>query len=154
MRNNWKFYHVGVIVQDIAKTVEYCKSLEATVGTPSVPSEFYLDSSTYLDYEVYGKTPGTLHKTKMLFVNMDGLLIELIQPLEGETLYKEFLDNQGEGVHHIAFHVDDLEEETAKLVRKGFVVITKVKLASGISFAYFDTAKVGNLITELVQPQR
>jgi len=151
MENSWKFYHVGVIVRDMDKTVEYYKSLGATVGIPRLPSEFYIDSSKCLHYEIRGKIPDSLHKTKMLLVDITGFLLELIQPMEGETLYKEFLDRQGEGAHHMCFYVDDLEEEGAKLVRKGFPIITKVTLPSGASFAYFDTTEFGNLVTELVQ---
>ena len=34
---------------------------------------------------------------------MGSLEIELIQPLEGQSPHKEFLDSKGEGIHHIAF---------------------------------------------------
>ena len=151
MENNWKFYHIGLVVQDMDEAVAYYRSLGATIGIPRLPSEFYLDSSKCLHYELHGKAPASLHKVKALLVNIDGLLIELLQPLEGETLYKEFLERQGEGTHHMAFYVDDLEEESAKLVQKGFPVITKGTFQSGVSFAYFDTTKFGNLVTELVQ---
>lgn len=146
-----EFYHIGLIVSDIARAIEHCQSLGCTLGIPRLPSEFFLDSSTYLDYEVCGKRPDTLHKTKMMFVNIHGLLIELVQPIEGETMYKEFLNTKGEGIHHMAFYVDDLEEETAKLIEKGIPAITKIKLATGVALTYFDTTKIGNLITELVQ---
>ncbi len=154
MEDNWNFYHVGVIVRDITKAVEHYQSLGCTLGTPRFPIEFFLDSRTYLGYEVYGKTPESLHNTKVMYVNLHSFLIELMQPLEGESLYKKFLDNQGEGVHHIAFTVDNLEEEAAKLIEKGFPVITKVKRTGGSAFAYFDTSKVDNIIIELVQPPK
>ena len=35
---------------------------------------------------------------------------ELIQPLEGPSIYKEFLEEKGEGLHHVAFAVDDYDQ--------------------------------------------
>ena len=147
MESNWKFHHVAVVIQDMDKAVEYYQSL----GIGELLPEFMLDSSTYTDYEVYGKKPDTIDKTRMRFVQINpSFKLELVQPLEGEPIYKEFLKSEGEGVHHIAYSVDDLKGETAKLAKKGIPVITRVKTQTG-GFAYFDTRKVGNVIIELIQ---
>ena len=151
MEDNWQFNHMAVIVKDITKVAKQYEYLGGTLGIPRFPSEFFLDSRKYQEYEVYGKTPETVHLTKVLFVNMNALLIELMQPIEGETLYREFLDNKGEGFHHIDFHVDNLEIEQAKLIKKGFPVITRVKFPHGSTIAYFDTSKAFNFIIELTQ---
>jgi len=149
MENNWKFHHMAVVVRDMDKAVEYYQSL----GIATFKPEFMLDSSTYTYYEVYGKTPAPdiIDKTRMMFVQIGPFQLELVQPLEGEPIFKEFLKSKGEGVHHIAYTVDDLEGETAKLVEKGIPVITKVKMQTGTGFAYFDVRKVGNVIIELIQ---
>ncbi len=149
MENNWKFHHMAVVVRDMDKAVEYYQSL----GIATFKPEFMLDSSTYTYYEVYGKTPtpDTIDKTRMRFVQIGSFQLELVSPVEGEPIYKEFLKSKGEGVHHIAYTVDDLEGETAKLVEKGISVITKVKMQTGTGFAYFDIRKVGNVIIELIQ---
>ena len=139
---------MAVVVRDMDKAVEYYQSL----GIATFQPEFMLDSSTYTDYKVFGKTPDTIDKTRMRFVQISSFQLELVQPVEGETIYKEFLKNKGEGVHHIAYTVDDLEEETAKLAKKGIPVITRVYRGStGAGFAYFDIRKVGNVIIELIQ---
>jgi len=146
MGDNWKFHHMAVVVQDMDKAVEYYQSL----GIATFQPEFMLNSSTYVDYEVYGKTPDTIDKTRMRFVQIGSFRLELVQPVEGGPIYKEFLKSKGEGTHHIAYTVDDLEVEAAKLVGKGIPVITKVKTQTG-GFAYFDIRKVGNVIIELIQ---
>jgi len=147
MENNWKFHHTAVVVKDMDKAVEYYQSLGIAIFKP----EFMLDSSTYTDYKVKGKTPDTIDKTRMRFVQIGSFQLELVQPVEGEPIYKEFLQNEGEGTHHIAFIVDDLEGEMAELVEKGIPVIAKGKMQNGASFAYFDIRKVGNVIIELIQ---
>jgi len=138
---------MAVVVWDMDKAVEYYQSL----GIATFKPEFVLDSSTYTDYKVYGKTPNTIDKTRMRFAQIGPFQLELVQPVEGEPIYREFLKSKGEGVHHIAYTVDDLDEETAKLVEKGISVITRVTLQTGTSFAYMDVRKVGNVIIELIQ---
>ncbi len=151
MENNWKFHHVAVVVQDMDKAVEYYQSL----GIGEFLPEFMLDSSTYTDYEVYGKKPTIIDKTRMRFIQIGpSFKLELVQPLEGEPIYKEFLKSKGEGIHHVAYIVDDLKEETAKLAKKDIPLITRVYRGStGAGFAYFDIRKVGNVIIELIQRQ-
>ena len=73
-------------------------------------------------------------------------VIEIIQPLEGRFVNKEFLDTVGEGVNHIAFEVDDLAAERARLEAMGFKPVYHSPV-----FAYFDTRSQGNLMIELKQ---
>ena len=49
--------------------------------------------------------------------------LELIQAVEGESPYKEFLDSKGGGIQHIAYAVDDLDKEVAKLSSQGANVL-------------------------------
>jgi len=148
MEETWRFHHMAVVVRDMDKAVEYYQSL----GIATFQPEFMLDSSTYTDYKVYGKTRDTIDKTRMRFLQIGPFQLELVQPLEGDPLYNEFLKSKGEGVHHIAYLVDDLEKETAELAKKGIPVITRVyRGTSGAGFAYFDIRKVGNVIIELIQ---
>ena len=85
---------------------------------------------------------------------MGPLGIELLQPVQGETVHKELLESTGEGIGHVAYTVDDLEEETAKLVERGFPVILSIRPAGQTkrSAVYIDTrSKFSNLIIELMQ---
>ncbi len=148
MESEWKFHHMAVVVRDMDKAVEYYKSL----GIATFEPEFMLDSSTYRGYEVYGKKSDNLDKTRMMFVQIGSFQLELVEPIEGEPIYKDFLKDHGEGTHHIAYSVDDLDKETAELTEKGIPVITRVDLASGVAFAYFDFREGGgNLLIELIQ---
>ena len=64
------------------------------------------------------------------------------------------LERAGEGVGHVAYTVDDLEAETAKLVERGFPVILSIRHAGNDtrSAVYLDTrSKFSNLIIELMQ---
>ena len=70
--------------------------------------------------------------------------------LEGETPVKEFLEKKGEGIQHIGFFVDDLDQETAKMAERGFTVTQSGELPN-VKWAYFDTDAVGGVAIELMQ---
>ena len=145
---NWEFHHVATVVKDMDAAVKYYESL----GIFTFQPEFALDATTYVEYEVYGKpVTNSNDKTRMRFASIGPYRIELVSPVQGHPLYVDFLKEKGEGIHHIAFYVDDLETEIKKLKAKGISMLTKVKRAPGRGFAYFDVRKQGNLILEIIQ---
>ena len=83
MGKSWKLHHIAVVVRDIDKAVEYYQSL----GIASVGREVIF--------------PESKPKIRAKFVQIGSVPIEFIQPVEGESPYKEFLDRKGEGIQHI-----------------------------------------------------
>ena len=140
-----KVSHVGIVVRDMDKAIEYYQSLG--IG----PFESSKKGHLATDRKVYGK-PADDAKIKSRVVQMGQLYLELVQPVEGEAIQKEFLKTKGEGINHLGFLVDDIDKETAKLEEKGFKVISSTRYAGGGGIAYFDTDKVGGVIFELIQP--
>jgi len=145
--SDWQFRGVGIAVRDLDSTAEYYQSLGITTLQPEV----MLDSSSCEDFRAYGKAPDGVARARARMAQVGPLLYEFVQPLEGETIYKECLDKRGEGINNIAFTVDDLEEETARLVENGVAVLLSGKPRTGGAFAYFDTREVGNIMVKLVQ---
>ncbi len=144
MQENWTLRHVGLVVKNMDKAVEYYKSIGlATSESP----DHVLDSKSFADLKTYGKSNASNWKIKIKMVNIGPLTLELTEPLEGDNVNGEYLDSIGEGANHIAFVVDDLEKETEELAKKGIPVIYYGKG----QYAYFDTRKVGNVIIELMQ---
>jgi len=86
-------------------------------------------------------------KIRMAFAYIGGVEIELIQCIEGRIFQSRFLDTWGEGVHHIAWQVDDVDEEVKKLVAKG----AKLFVHDPGRFAYLDGGGAGGAIFELQQ---
>jgi methylmalonyl-CoA/ethylmalonyl-CoA epimerase len=84
-----------------------------------------------------------------------GVEIELIQPLEGDTPYADFLREGGEGLHHLGVKVDDLDETLASLAGHGIrPVFSHSYPEIGLAFAYLDTDRVGGVMLELIQMRR
>ncbi len=146
MENNWELHHIGVAVKDIDKAVEYYQSL----GIATLKSEILFKSSDFAGFKVNGKTPDTIVKLRIRFVLVGSTQFELIQPVEGESPQKDFLNSRGDGINHIAYTVDDIDKETDKMLKKGVKAIFSGKSKTA-HFAYFDTRGVGNVIIELVQ---
>ena len=144
MGNNWQLHHIGVVVRDMDKVVEYLQSLDIAEFQP----ERMVESAALPEYTIHGKTPQIPIKLRVRFAQIGPVAFELLQPIEGETLQKKFLDSQGEGVEHVAFMVDDLDKETAELVKRGLPVIHTVK-THDFRLAHFDTQKFANIKIEL-----
>ena len=51
--------------------------------------------------------------------------IELLEATKVDSPIAKFIDKKGEGIHHIAFDVDDIESEVKRLKREGFIVLNE-----------------------------
>ena len=93
---------------------------------------------------------GTLRMFKLALVDLNGVELELAQPLDAQTYHKEHVEAHGNtGLHHICFPVADVASETEKFKAKGGIVLAD--MAPGCSYIQFPNA--GNVIIELV-PKR
>jgi catechol 2,3-dioxygenase-like lactoylglutathione lyase family enzyme len=66
--------------------------------------------------------------------------LELIAPVNGDSIYTEFLDRAGPGLHHICVEVDDVE---AALANCGAEVVQRGVMPGGMEFAYVTAAQAG-----------
>ena len=88
-------------------------------------------------------------RAKLSFFSFGAITIELIEPIGGPSTWKECLDKNGEGVHHLGFRVRDMKEALAILNGKGFATIQTGDFTGG-SYAYVDTTPVLHVIVELL----
>jgi methylmalonyl-CoA/ethylmalonyl-CoA epimerase len=77
---------------------------------------------------------------------------ELIEPLDGESIYARFLSEKGEGVHHVGVAVPDFDETVAAQAKRGNGVLLGGDYR-GISFAYLATDRDLGVITEIFSGQ-
>ena len=87
---------------------------------------------------------------KQLCTKIGDIELELIQPGEEESPWKDFLDSKGEGIQHLGFKVDDLKDVIAKLVKQGASVFVTGKARGRLQAAYVDLG-VGDIIVELME---
>jgi 4-hydroxyphenylpyruvate dioxygenase-like putative hemolysin len=75
--------------------------------------------------------------------------MELIQPLEGPSIWKEFLNKRGEGLHHVQSLVQNPKVALAKFKEMGVDVLMSGKIANNI-FYYMDTEPLLGIILEFI----
>ena len=73
---------------------------------------------------------------------------ELIEPLDEESIYAQFLAEKGEGVHHVGVAVDDFHDTVAAQAERGNGVLLGGDYR-GVSFAYLATDRDIGVITEI-----
>lgn len=76
--------------------------------------------------------------------------IELVEPVSGESLHNDFMAKHGEGLYHLRFLVDDIDETTQIMNSEGFPTLMSGGLSDG-GFAYYDTADTLKCIWEASQ---
>ena len=82
---------------------------------------------------------------------VNGIGFELIEPLTGPSIYKEWLEEHGEGIHHVAVSVHDPEESRQlkeRFAANGADVMMEGRIAGSIEYYYLDTQPLLKLIIE------
>ncbi len=97
--------HIGIAVNDIASTGKLYETL--------------LKTSVYKIEEVESEG------VKTAFLQCGPNKIELLEAISPDSPIRKFIEKRGEGIHHIAFDVDDIEAEMARLKQDGFVLLSE-----------------------------
>lgn len=144
----WTPSHIGLIVRNLEESARHYESLGF-----SFQAQVDRDSSQIADYQVYGKKRENPEKWSLRIASVGPYRIELVCPTQGETLFEERLKKKGEGIHHVAFTVDDLKAERARLTSMGIQELMRFIRADGTGASFFDLKNNGSFIVELIQGQ-
>jgi hypothetical protein len=93
--------------------------------------------------------------TLRLALNSRSPQFELIQPLDGPSVHADWLEERGEGFHHVGYVVRSLEQTTAEMEAAGHPVIARIHSFGGDrdgAAAYYDTADALGFLVEAVEP--
>lgn len=82
-----------------------------------------------------------------------GSRLELLQATSGESVIARFIERRGEGVHHLAVQVQDIEAAAAAVRRSGRRLVTdKVQVgAEGYRYVFVHPSGTGGVLLELVE---
>lgn len=89
-----------------------------------------LELSNELFQKLFGKTPYKLEKVESegvstSFFMMGDSKIELLEATNPESPIAKFIEKKGEGIHHIAFEVEDIYSEMKRLQAEGFILLSE-----------------------------
>jgi catechol 2,3-dioxygenase-like lactoylglutathione lyase family enzyme len=94
-------------------------------------------------------------RAKLSFYQTGQTVLELIQPVGGDTSWKDFLDKNGEGVQHIAFQVVDMEKSLESLRRQGMPLLHRGQYDSKDGeYAYVDSKDKLGVTLELLHSDK
>ncbi len=128
-----KINHIGIAV----------KSLET-----SIP--FYRDQ---LGMVFEGTEEVANQKVKVAFLQIGESRIELLEPTSADSPIAKFLEKKGEGIHHMAYEVADVEVALAEMKEKGIRLIdeTPRRGAHNSLIAFLHPKATGGVLTEICQ---
>ena len=125
---------IGVVVKDLQKAMERYWNLFG-IG----PWHIYTFQPPAVTNTTLRGKPARF-TMKLALTQVGNIQWELIQPLTGPSIYKEFLEQKGEGLHHVACDVGDYDQAVAVLKKHGIGILTSGDTPVD-SFAYMDTEK-------------
>ncbi|WP_119071393.1 VOC family protein [Aggregatilinea lenta] len=139
---------ICVIVDDVEK---YMKKYSEVFGLP-MPTEYHITAGhDETEAKYYGEP--TEAKAKITSFYFGKVQFELLEPLGGPSVWQDFLDQNGPGVHHIAFKVNGSNEVAASFEASGFPV-SQQGLFTGLPrgmYTYLNTDNALGTTVELLE---
>ena len=131
--------HVAIVVHDIEATTEAYAQLFGIDPPPVRMGQ----SPEYMG----GTTTG---KAKMAFLKLDNISLEFFEPLGGPSAWQDFLEENGEGVHHFGFWITGLDGLVEQFEAGDMPVVQRGGGDWG-RYRYVDTRKELGLMIELLE---
>jgi len=129
--NIQKIEHIGIAVKSIEKSLIFYEQI--------------LGLKCYAIEEVIEQ------KVKTAFLRVGETKIELLEPTSDESPIAKFIEKKGEGIHHIAFGVDETNNALKEVEKAGINIIDKIsrKGAEGLDIGFLHPKSTGGILIEL-----
>lgn len=129
-----KIAHIGVAVKNVDEA-----------------EKFY---SQILGLPIQGREESP--ENKVAFVPVGDTAVELLQGMTPEAPIAKFIEKKGEGIHHIAYQVDDIEKALEEMKAKGVPLIDQKprKGAHNSKIAFLHPKNTYGVLVELVEPAK
>jgi methylmalonyl-CoA/ethylmalonyl-CoA epimerase len=132
--------HIGIAVTSIDGSREF---YEKTLGARFDGIEEVADQKVKVAFYLVGPAG---HEVRL----------ELLEPTSPDSPVAKFIEKRGEGLHHVAFTVDDIERRLAMLKAGGVRLIDETPRAGAhhTQIAFLHPKSSGGVLTELCEPRR
>ena len=130
--NNCKIDHLGIAVRSLDQALR-----------------FYRDQ---LGLNVALRETVALEKVNVAMLPVGEPRIELLEATEPDSVIGKFLDKRGEGLHHVALKVPDLNASVEKLRASGARLLNEPRVgAGGHMYVFVNPSSTGGVLLELIQ---
>jgi methylmalonyl-CoA/ethylmalonyl-CoA epimerase len=125
--------HIGIAVKDLEKSIKFYEEVLGLI--------------------CYGVEEVKDQKVRTAFFMIGQTKIELLQSTDPEGPIGKFIEKRGEGIHHLAFAVQGLENCLAEMESKGIQLIDKMprKGAEGLDIAFLHPKSTDGILIELCE---
>ena len=140
-----KTTQIGFLTHNIVETTKkWAEYLHTEVPEIITSAEYELTKAVYRGRPCYAR----IYQS---FFQLDNIQIELIQPVDDQpSIWRECLDQNGEGLHHIAFLCINMAEMIKAYEDEGMILLQKGEYKGG-RYAYLDNRRNTKLIIELLE---
>lgn len=122
--------HIGIAVSNLQEAIRYYEEV--------------------LGLECYAVEEVKDQKVRTAFFKVGETKIELLEPMEAEGPVGKFIEKRGQGIHHIAFAMDDTDQALKEAEEKGVQLIDKTsrKGAEGLKIGFLHPRSTFGVLTE------
>ena len=135
---------VGIVVRDREKVISGMREIFGEEPTQTIKTLRDENNLYYGEPEDF--------QAELIFYRFANVELEFIVPLKGKSIWQDFLDERGEGIHHVLFNVDSYDGAKKQMTDKGIEIMQQgpsVMGIPGLNWAYFDTTDKITFITEM-----
>lgn len=128
-----RIHHIGIAVKDLDEASEFFKE----------------------NFSLQSKSRESFGELAFKFIPLDGAAFELLQSTTSEGVIAKFIKKRGEGIHHIAFEVDDIQAELDRLKSNGVALINEqpYRNAHDELVAFINPKSTYGILIELIQSE-
>lgn len=124
--------HVGIAVRSVAERRDFYETLGLEMG---------------------GEETVAGQKVRVALFELEGTRIELLEPTEDSSPIAGFLAKRGEGLHHLSFQVESIDETMSRLRRAGYALLSEQPQpgAHGTRVCFVHPRSAGGVLIELTE---
>lgn len=138
-----ELHHIGIVVRDRDATIRHYQEIMG------ITSFFSFDNPMPRALVRGQPTPCD---TRVGFALLGNTVIELMQPLDRVSPYFHFLEEHGEGMHHVGFLVPNVDESLAKMQGKGLrLLMESAEPAADTKMVYLEGDSLSGVLLEFIQ---
>jgi methylmalonyl-CoA/ethylmalonyl-CoA epimerase len=129
----WHIDHIGIAVSDLDKAIDhYQQTTGACPGQREALAE---------------------HGVEIAFIELPGSKIELLAPLDDQSMLARFIKKRGVGLHHICYRVENIHAELQRLRKSGYRLIddTPRPGAGNTLIAFIHPLSCDGVLTEICE---
>ncbi|WP_018613331.1 methylmalonyl-CoA epimerase [Segetibacter koreensis] len=128
-----KVEHIGIAVKSLSTSIPLFTKI--------------LNTSCYKTEEVESE------KVKTAFFKNGDTKVELLESTQPDGIIARFIERKGEGMHHIAFEVEDIEKEVVRLKQEGFIFLNEIpkKGADNKIVCFLHPKETNGILMEICQ---